>query len=106
MWHEFTNIILRLSEEGAGEEVVLLNLRVSQEYSRALENKPRIVTAKESSGRSLSVLQLFACTAVAATVAGAAVAWFRQFAVRSNAGLRHAAPKKAVPGAWNRGIRV
>lgn len=48
---------------------------------------------------------LLAGSAVAAALAGTAISRLGQFAVRSDAGLRHGAPEKAVAGAGNRGIR-
>jgi hypothetical protein len=52
-----------------------------------------------------AVRELLAGSAMAATLAGTAISRLSQFAVWANAGLRHGAPKQAVAGAWDRGIR-
>jgi hypothetical protein len=49
---------------------------------------------------------LFLVFAVAASLAGAAVAWFGQFAVGADTGLGVAAPEQAIVTCWNVGIRV
>src|SRR5215813_6781611 len=54
----------------------------------------------------LSLRRSFAGAAVAAAIAGAAVARLGQLAIRADTGLRHAAPEQAVTGAWDGGIRL
>jgi hypothetical protein len=46
--------------------------------------------------RESVVARLFAGSAVAATLAGTAISWLGQFAIRPNAGLSHGAPEKTI----------